>query len=48
MFQAYEDKQWSSTDCTSFVLMQRRLLYLAFSFDHHFEEAGFQLWPSQS
>jgi predicted nucleic acid-binding protein len=47
MFQAYEDKEWSFTDCTSFVLMQRRQLYLAFSFDHHFEQAGFQLWPAQ-
>lgn len=48
MFQAYEDKEWSFTDCTSFVLMQRRQLYRAFSFDHHFEQAGFQLWPAQS
>jgi predicted nucleic acid-binding protein len=48
MFQAYEDKEWSFTDCTSFVLMQRRQLYLAFSFDYHFKQAGFQLWPTLS
>lgn len=48
MFQAYEDKEWSFTDCSSFVLMQRRRLYVAFSFDRHFEQAGFQLWPAQS
>jgi predicted nucleic acid-binding protein len=47
MFQAYEDKEWSFTDCTSFVLMQRHHLYAAFSFDHHFEQAGFQLWPKR-
>jgi uncharacterized protein len=45
MFQAYRDKEWSFTDCTSFVLMQQHHLWQAFAFDHHFEQAGFQLWP---
>ena len=48
MFQSYDDKEWSFTDCTSFVLMQRRQLFVAFSFNHHFQQAGFQLWPSVS
>jgi predicted nucleic acid-binding protein len=45
MFQAYRDKEWSFTDCTSFVLMQQHHLWQVFAFDHHFEQAGFQLWP---
>lgn len=45
MFQAYDDKEWAFTDCTSFVLMRQHNLWQAFTFDHHFEQAGFQLWP---
>ena len=45
MFQAYEDKAWAFTDCTSFVLMRQQRLWRAFSFDEHFVQAGFQLWP---
>lgn len=45
MFESYEDNQWAFTDCTSFILMQRRSIWQAFAFDHHFEQAGFQLWP---
>lgn len=36
-----EDKDWSLTDCTSFVLMRLRGLAEALSTDHHFEQAGF-------
>jgi predicted nucleic acid-binding protein len=45
MFQAYGDKEWAFTDCTSFVLMRQHNLWQSFTFDHHFEQAGFQLWP---
>lgn len=45
MFQIYDDKEWAFTDCTSFVLMRQHNLWQAFTFDHHFEQAGFQLWP---
>jgi predicted nucleic acid-binding protein len=45
MFQRYDDKQWAFTDCTSFVLMRQYNLHRAFAFDHHFAQAGFQLWP---
>jgi predicted nucleic acid-binding protein len=45
LFQAYDDKEWAFTDCTSFVLMRQHNLWQAFTFDHHFEQAGFQLWP---
>jgi predicted nucleic acid-binding protein len=46
MFRRYEDKVWAFTDCTSFTVMQQRGLYRAFSFDRHFEQAGFVLWPA--
>jgi predicted nucleic acid-binding protein len=35
------DKQWSLTDCISFVLMQERGLSEALTADEHFEQAGF-------
>lgn len=48
MFQSYEDKEWAFTDCTSFVLMRQHSLHQAFTFDHHFEQAGFKLWPGMA
>ena len=35
------DKDWSLTDCISFVVMQERGLTEALTGDHHFEQAGF-------
>ena len=36
------DKEWSLTDCASFVLMKSRGLSDALAHDHHFEQAGFK------
>ncbi len=43
-FQLYAqrpDKDWSLTDCISFVVMQREGISEALTGDHHFEQAGF-------
>ena len=39
------DKQWSFTDCVSYVLMKQRNITEAFAFDHHFEQMGFVRHP---
>jgi predicted nucleic acid-binding protein len=35
------DKEWSLTDCTSFVVMTDRKITDALTADHHFEQIGF-------
>ncbi|MBI4623859.1 MAG: type II toxin-antitoxin system VapC family toxin [Verrucomicrobia bacterium] len=42
LFARRADKEWSLTDCTSFVVMQERGLSAALTSDQHFEQAGFQ------
>lgn len=40
------DKQFSLTDCISFVVMNRMAIGEALAFDAHFEQAGFSRLPS--
>ena len=41
----FSDQRLSFTDSLSFALMRREGISSAFGFDHHFELAGFELWP---
>lgn len=36
------DKEWSLTDCISFVVMQEEHIIEALTGDRHFEQAGFK------
>jgi len=42
LYNARSDKDWSLTDCISFVVMTEQGLSEAVTGDHHFEQAGFQ------
>ena len=47
VFRQYNvDKVWSFTDCTSYAVMKKSGITEAFAFDHHFEQMGFTLVPS--
>jgi predicted nucleic acid-binding protein len=41
LYASRADKEWSLTDCISFVVMQREGITQALTGDHHFEQAGF-------
>lgn len=43
-FEKFADQEVSFTDCVSFALMRAARLQTAFTFDAHFERAGFQKW----
>lgn len=44
-FKKYADQAVSFTDCISFVLMRQKKIRRVFSFDRHFEWAGFKIYP---
>jgi uncharacterized protein len=44
-FQQHQDKDYSLTDCISFVVMKRSGIETAFAFDQHFVQAGFKKVP---
>jgi len=45
LFFRYQDKDFSFTDCTSFVVMRELKLREALTTDHHFAQIGFTLVP---
>jgi predicted nucleic acid-binding protein len=40
IFQQYQDKGWSFTDCVSRVIMERLAIQTAFAFDEDFRQFG--------
>jgi uncharacterized protein len=40
-YDQHRDKEWTLTDCTSFLVMQERGITEALTGDRHFEQAGF-------
>lgn len=41
LYRSRPDKEWSLTDCISFIVMEREGLTEALTGDHHVEQAGF-------
>lgn len=41
LYKQRPDKEWGLTDCISFVVMMQENITIAFTSDHHFEQAGF-------
>jgi uncharacterized protein len=41
LYSQHPDKEWSLTNCISFVVMPHEHMTRAFTSDHHFEQAGF-------
>ncbi len=41
LYHSRPDKEWSLTDCISFVVMSEEQITEALTGDHHFEQAGF-------
>ena len=39
------DKEWSFTDCTSYVVMKQNRLTEVFTYDRHFTQMGFTRLP---
>ncbi len=46
LYKTRPDKAWGLVDCISFIVMEDRGMTIAFTFDRHFAQAGFQILPS--
>ncbi len=42
LYEQRADKEWSLTDCFSFIVMNQHGLHGALATDHHFKQAGFE------
>ena len=42
LYNQHADKEWTLTDCASFVIMRERNVTEALTEDHHFVQAGFK------
>jgi predicted nucleic acid-binding protein len=41
-YRKHSDKEWGFVDCSSFVIMKRRAIKEALTYDRHFIQAGFK------
>lgn len=46
VLEKFADQRIGFTDAVSFALMRRNRIKRAFTFDLHFERAGFTVWPA--
>jgi predicted nucleic acid-binding protein len=46
-FKRHADKQYSLADCASFIVMRKRRIHSALTFDDHFAQAGLTVVPAQ-
>lgn len=46
-FKRHQDKDYSLTDCISFVVMKKKRIQRVITFDVHFQQAGFEILPKQ-
>src|SRR5262249_19727166 len=42
VYDGHRDKEWSLTDCASFVIMDQKNITDALTSDHHFEQRGYR------
>jgi uncharacterized protein len=42
LYRNRRDKEWSHTDCASFLVMENQEITEALTYDQHFEQAGFK------
>ena len=45
IFDRYDDKGWSYTDCSLLAVARRLTIRRIFAFDHHFQQMGLEVLP---
>lgn len=45
IFQRFQNKEWSFTDCTSYMVMKKLNIGTGISFDKHFKQFGVRVVP---
>lgn len=48
IFIRFSDKEWSFTDCTSYVIIKNANIAKAVSFDEHFRQFGIEILPLEN